>query len=366
VFAFPIEIKPDDAVREMAEINRKITKGLEYLGKLKDEDIKVGTTPKELVYQEDKLRLYRYTPMVDKPHEIPMLIVYALVNRYLVADLQEDRSMIRNFLKEGIDVHLIEWGDPMPADKYLTIDDYINGYLDNCVDFLREKYGVDKINVFGICQGGTIATTYAALHPEKVRTLTLTVTPIDFHAGEAELKPHEGLLFNWGKGIDVDKMVDAYGNIPAEVLNVSFLMVSPFALNFGKYNDVIDIMDSPSKLMNFLRMEKWLFDGPDSAGAAYRQFVKDYLQGNKLVKGELEIGGEKVNLKNVTMPVLNIYAEYDHLVPPPCTTALAKYVGTKDYTEMQITKTGHIGIYVGTKSQTELAPGVAKWIREHN
>ena len=366
MISFPIKIDPDDAVREMTEINKKITKGLEYLGTLTDEDVQVGSTPKETVYTEDKLRMYRYTPVVENPHKVPMLIVYALVNRYLVADLQPDRSMIRNFLDQGIDVHLIEWGDPMPADKYTTIDDYINGYLDNCVDFLREKYGLDKINLFGICQGGTIATTYTALHPEKVETLTLTVTPIDFHAGEGELKPHEGLLFNWGKGMDIDKMVDAYGNVPAEVLNVSFLMVSPFALNFGKYNDVIDILDDPKKMMNFLRMEKWLFDGPDSAGEAYRQFIKDFLQGNKLIKGELEIGGEKVDLKNINMPVLNVYAEYDHLVPPPCTVALGKYVGSKDYTEMEITKTGHIGIYVGGKAQSELAPGVAKWIREHN
>jgi polyhydroxyalkanoate synthase len=362
---FPVQITPKDAIKEITDLNKKVTKGLELLSDLKDEDIKIGTTPKETVYTEDKLRLYHYTPVVDKPHKVPMLISYALINRYLVADLQPDRSMISNFLNEGIDVYLIEWGDPAPQDKYLTVDDYVNGYLNNCVDFVRERHGLDKINLFGICQGGTLATCYSTLYPEKVASLTLTVTPIDFHAGRDELNPEVGLLFHWGRGIDVDLMVKAYGNVPADVLNFSFLMVKPFALNFGKYHDMVDILDDEKAMINFLRMEKWLFDGPDAAGEAYREFVTDFLQGNKLVKNEIEIGGKRVDLGNLKMPILNVYAIHDHLVPPPCSKALGKYVGTKDYTEMEI-PAGHIGIYVGGKAQKMLAPGVAKWIKERN
>lgn len=363
MLSFPVQIKPDDAIKEITEINRKITKGLEFLSDLKEEDIKIGTTPKETVYTEDKLKLYHYLPIVDKPHKVPMLISYALVNRYLVADLQEDRSLIRNLLKEGVDVYLIEWGDPAPQDKYLTVDDYINGYMDNCVDFVRERHGLDKINLFGICQGGTLATCYSALHPDKINTLTLTVTPIDFHAGKDKANPELGLLFEWGQGTNIDLMVDAYGNVPAEVLNFSFMMVKPFALNFGKYADMIDMLDNEKAMMNFLRMEKWLFDGPDCAGEAYREFVREFLQQNNLVKNKIVIGGQKVDLKNLTMPVLNIYASMDHLVPPPCSKELSKYVGTDDYQEMEI-PAGHIGIYVGGKAQRMLAPGVAKWLKE--
>ena len=363
MLSFPIQIRPEDAVKEMTEINRKITKGLEFLSDLKDEDVEIGATPKEVVYEEDNLRLFHYLPTVDKPHKIPLLISYALVNRYLVADLQPDRSLIRNLLNEGMDVYLIEWGDPKPKDKYLTIDDLVNGYLDNCVDFICEQHSLDKINLFGICQGGTLATCYSTLHPEKVNTLTLTVTPIDFHAGKDKQNPELGLLFNWGEGTDVDLLVEAYGNVPAEVLNFSFLMVKPFALNFGKYADMIDILDNEKAMMNFLRMEKWLFDGPDHPGEAYRQFIKDFLQGNKLIKNEVEIGGQRVDLGNLTMPVLNVYAAQDHLVPPPCSIALGKKVGTKDYTEMKI-PAGHIGIYVGGKAQKMLAPGVAAWVKE--
>jgi pimeloyl-ACP methyl ester carboxylesterase len=103
---------------------------------------------------------------------------------------------------------------------------------------------------------------------------------------------------------------------------------------------------------------------PLSAGEAYRQFIKEFLHGNKLVRGELELGGRKVDMKNLTMPILSIYAERDHLVPPACTVAMKKYVDNDDYTELCI-KTGHIGIYTGGASQKILAPGVAKWLKEH-
>jgi polyhydroxyalkanoate synthase len=292
-----------------------------------------------------------------------MLIVPPLVNGYEVADLQPDRSLVRNLLNQGIDVHLIDWGYPRPADMYLTIDDYVNGYIDDCVDFLRDYHNLDQLTVLGICQGGTMSTCYAALHPEKVDHLVLTVTPIDFHVGRDENKPHVGLLFTMGLKSDVDKMVDAFGNVPADLLNVSFLMAAPFALNVGKYRDVIDVLDDRKALLNFLRMEKWLFGGPEAAGEAFREFVKKFLQQNALVEGTLEIGGKKVDLANVTMPVLNVYAERDHLVPPPCTLALGKHVGTKSYSELKI-KTGHIGIYTGGASQKLLAPGVGKWLRE--
>ncbi|MCP4406321.1 MAG: class III poly(R)-hydroxyalkanoic acid synthase subunit PhaC [Gammaproteobacteria bacterium] len=365
MLSYPIQIRPDDTIKEIAEINRKISKGLESLSSFKDEDIKIGTTPKETVYKEDKLRLHHYIPLVDQPHKTPLLISYALVNRYLIADLQEDRSLIRNLLNQGIDVYLIEWGDPAPQDKYLTLDDYVNGYLNNCVDVIRERHGLDKINLFGICQGGTLATCFSALYPEKVQTLTLTVTPIDFHAGRNEQNPELGLLFNWGQAADVDLLVEAYGNVPSEVLNFSFLMAKPFALNFGKYADMIEMLDDETALMNFLRMEKWLFDGPDCAGEAYREFINNFVKDNKLVKNQAEIGGKKINLGKVTMPVYNVYAAYDHLVPPACTVALGKHVGSDDYTELKI-PAGHIGIYVGSKAQKMLAPSVAEWLKERS
>ena len=109
------------------------------MSRLREEDIKIGVTPKEVVYSEDKVTLYRFQPMVEQPLNIPVLIVYALVNRPFMVDLQADRSMVANLLKLGLDIYLIDWGYPTRADRWLTLEDYISGYIDNCVDFIRKK-----------------------------------------------------------------------------------------------------------------------------------------------------------------------------------------------------------------------------------
>lgn len=343
-------------IKEMGEMNAKLLKGA---GTLTDVDqIDVGTAPRELVYEEDKLKLYRYRSEGKTTSKVPVLIVYALVNRPYMLDLQPDRSIIRNLLQHGVDLYIIDWGYPTKEDMYLTLDDYINGYIDNCVDFIKEAAETEKVNLMGICQGGTFSTIYAALHPEKVNNLVTLVTPIDFST-------NDGLLFNWAKNINIDSLVDTYRVIPGDFLNSGFLMLMPFTLNIRKYVDMLDVLEDKEKLMNFLRMEKWIFDSPGQAGECMRQFIKDCYQGNKLVKGELKIGEKTVNLKNVTMPLLNIFATADHLVPPSSTKPLNDLVGSNDKTLYEF-KGGHIGVFVGSKSQKELAPAIAKWLHERD
>jgi len=165
--------------------------------------------------------------------------------------------------------------------------------------------------------------------------------------------------------MNVDALVDNYRVIPGDILNAGFLMLMPFNLNIKKYLDMLDVMEDKDKLLNFLRMEKWIFDSPGQAGECLRQFVKDCYQGNKLIKNELEVGGKRVVLKNITMPLLNIYATADHLVPPAATKPLNDLVGTEDKTLYEF-QGGHIGVFVGGRSQKELAPAIAGWLGERD
>jgi poly(3-hydroxyalkanoate) synthetase len=183
VIPFPLQLSPEDTVRELVELNRKIVRGIESLSRIRDKDIQVGVSAKEEVYREDNVVLYRYTPLVKQPFQVPILIVYALVNRPYMVDLQEDRSLVRNLLKLGMDVYLIDWGYPGRGDRWLTLDDYINGYINNCVDVLRARHGLDRINLLGICQGGTFSLCYSALYPEKVQNLVTMVTITATFAG---------------------------------------------------------------------------------------------------------------------------------------------------------------------------------------
>jgi len=359
---FPLLSNPHETARELIDLNQKVLKGIESLSHIREQDIQVGASAKEEIYREDNLVLYRFTPMVDQPFRIPILIVYALVNRPYMVDLQEDRSLVRNLLQLGMDVYLIDWGYPGRGDRWLTLDDYINGYIDNCVDVVRERHGGGAINLLGICQGGTFSLCYTALHPNKVKNLVTMVTPVDFHVKEG--LPNLWAGCNAGaQGMDIDALVDAFGNIPGEFMNLGFLMMKPFQLGVGKYLEMIDILDNEEKLRNFLRMEEWIFDSPDQAGETFRQFMKDFYQGNKLIKGEVKIGGQPVDLSTIRVPVLNVYAEQDHLVPPPSSVALGQYLGSTDYTVRSF-PVGHIGMYVSGKVQRDLPPLIAQWFKE--
>ena len=351
-----VQITPDQALSEIREFGSRLQRGLKTLSDLGD--LAVGATPKEAIYEEDKLVLYRFRPARKRADAIPVLIVYALVNRPYMVDLQEDRSIVRGLLEGGLDVYLIDWGYPDAGDRYLTLDDYINGYIDRCVDVLRQRHGVDAVNLMGICQGGTFSLCYSALHPEKVRNLVTTVTPVDFHAGN-------NLLSRWARHVDVDLIVDTLGNIPGEVLNWTYLSLKPFRLTGQKYLDLVNILDDPDQARNFIRMEKWVFDSPDQAGEAFRQFTKDFYQRNGLIKGDVRIGSHVVDLARITMPVLNIFATEDHLVPPAASRPLERYVGTDDYTALEFPG-GHIGIYVSGKSQKMIPPAICKWLGKRN
>jgi len=344
-----IGLTSERITEELRSFSAKLAQGGQTLRDLGE--IETGVSPREAVYQEDKLTLYRYQPRVAQPHPVPLLIVYALVNRPYMMDLQEDRSMIRGLLDAGLDVYLIDWGYPDAADRELSLADYIHRYIDHCVDTLRERCGQDAINLLGVCQGGTLSLCFSSLYPEKIRNLVTMVTPVDFHTPD-------NLLTHLIRHVNVDLLVDTLGNLPGQLLNFTFLSLSPFRLAGQKYVDLTDILDDAQALRNFLRMEKWIFDSPDQAGAAFRQFAKDFFQQNKLIKGEVNIGDRRVNLGNIVMPVLNVYAAQDHLVPPAASKALAECCGSRDYTEFSF-QGGHIGIYVSGRAQREVPPSVA-------
>ena len=345
--------------REMQEFSQRVARGLSALADVGN--VTLGSAPKDAVYAQDKLVVYRYRPTEAKPQtrvRVPMLICYALVNRPYMMDLQPDRSLIRRLLDQGVDVYLIDWGYPDGADRYLEISDYVSRYLPRCVQAVTEASGFDQINVLGVCQGGTLSLCYAALYPERVRNLITMVTPVDF-------RTPENLLTKWTEHVDLDQLAAATGNVPGEMLNALFLGLMPFRLTSQKYVDLMDHIDDPRALENFLRMEKWIFDSPDQPGEMFRQFMQWFVKENRLVKGTLELGGKRVDLKRVAMPVLNIFASQDHLVPPSASKPLQKLVGTRDFTTHEF-RGGHIGIYVSGSAQREIPERIATWLRERD
>ena len=349
----PLQFNPLDLAQEAWKFQQHLAEGMRTLGQLPP-DVHYGATEREEVWRDGKTVLYRFVG--DKPATGPaLLIVYALVNRPYMVDLQQDRSLVRGLLALGMDVYVIDWGYPDRSDRYLTLDDYINRYIDGAVDHLAQASG-GPVNLLGVCQGGAFSLCYAALHPEKVRNLLTMVTPVDFQT-------EDNMLSSWVRDLDVDLFVDALGNVPADLMNASYLMLKPFRLNLQKYVGLVDTLDNPKAVEDFLRMEKWIFDSPDQAGEAFRDFIKQFYQQNRLVTGGAVVGDREVHLGLVEMPILNIYAEQDHLVPPDASRALRDLAGTRDYTELSF-KGGHIGIYVSSRAQREVPAAIHRWLLE--
>ena len=323
-------------------------------------DVRVATTPHDVVYEEDSLKLLRYRNEHSIDFAEPVLVCFALVNRPYILDLQPDRSVVRQLLKRGFDVYLIDWGIPTAADRTLRLHDYVCGFMKNVADFVCNHSNSPKLNLLGYCMGGTMSAMYTALRPEQVKNLILMAAPIDF-SGE------ECLLNVWTREeyFDVDGLIDAFGNCPGSFLQSSFQMMKPVQNYFEKYVGFVEKMDSDDFLENYFAMERWANDNIPVAGETFREFVKHLYQENQLVKGEFRLHDKPVKLENITCPLLTLVAEHDHLVPPSSTLAIKDHVSSKFVHHMSI-NAGHIGLAVSSKAHGQLWPDAAMWIADHS
>ncbi len=319
--------------------------------------VAVGETPGEVVHTDNKVRLIRYAPLTKTQAATPVLIVYALVNRPTILDLQPDRSVVRALLNAGLDVYLVDWGTPSELDQAITLDDHVNRFIHNCARKAMDLSDAKGVTLLGYCMGGTMGAAFAALHPKLVKNLVLMAAPLDFSDTDG------GLLWSWSRPehFDVDQLVDGLGNVPPEFLNVGYQYLKPVQNTVGKWLSFWRMAGDTPAVENFLRMEKWVNDGIPIPGETYRQFIQDIYQHDRLARGEMMIDGARVDIANLTMPVLGVVGHYDHLVPMGATIRFLDKIPAKDQTVFD-EKTGHIGLSVSSKSHRALWPRVAEWI----
>jgi polyhydroxyalkanoate synthase len=247
--------------------------------------------------------------------------------------------VVRHFLRQGFDTYLIDWGAPTHAHRHLGFDDYVNGYLSNVVDYVRERAGVPHVNVLGYCMGGTMSAMFTG----------------------------DGLLNLWTRPeyFDVDKFIDTLGNCPAEFLQSTFLLLKPVQNLVEKQINFFENADNEKFLDDFLTMETWLNDNIPVAGEIFRQFVKYLYQANLLVQNKLPVGKHLVNLRQITCPILNLMARSDDLVPCAQSAPFNDLVGSADRKSI-VVEAGHVGLAVGSKAQKEAWPTAAQWLAERS
>ncbi len=345
----PLEL----AMQEAKENIRKVEKARSILHDASS--IQVGQTPHEVIEDTRTYRLLHYQPMVANTAKTPILTVYALINKAYVLDLQPDKSWIRNLLSQGLDVYMIYWKDPTNVDKYVTFDDYVNVYIDDCVDIVRSKNKVDQVTLHGYCMGATMSAMYTSFHQEKVRNLAVLAPVIDTSKDTT-------VIANMARHMDVNKMLDSIGNFPPEQLYALYSALKPFKQGMAKYFNLVQNIDNDSFVGNFLRIEKWLYDTPAICGGVFKQWIDDVYKNNLLIKNEMMIGNKRVDLSKITVPLLNLVADEDHLVSPECSSPLNDAVSSTDKRLMHF-HTGHVGLIASSYSQNNVLPKVGQWLK---
>lgn len=322
----------------------------------------VGQTPSEPIYTENKLELRRYEPIagVEQTVDVPVVIVYAIINRPYILDLQPDRSVVRRFLERGFDVYLIDWGEPSRLDAPLGFGDYADRYLGNCVEAVCDRTGSDAVNLLGYCTGGTFAAIFAALYPERVNALGLLAPVLDFDA-------EEGIFRIWGRddSFDPQQVIDTFGSAPGDLLEVEFSLLDPGEYYLARYLRLLEHLDDETFVKRFARRLRWGADTVDVTGEIYRQFLMDLYRKNKLMTGELTLDGKLVDRSNVTMPVLDVLGTDDRFIPASASRPFMDAIPSDDTTVIEF-PTGHVGLSIADAAHEELWSQVCNWFAQRS
>ena len=320
----------------------------------------IAQTPKELVWTLNKAKLYRYTPVVtaEKRHPIPLLLIFAIMNRPSILDLRPGHSFVEFMVGRGYDLYLLDWGVPGWEDRHLKLDDYALEYLPRAIRRVKTIAGVEEFSMLGWCIGALLTTIYAAMRPEEgLRNLLLLTAPLDF-------SNRNGLTFaRWTdeKYFNVDKVVDTFGNMPGEMIDYGAKALKPVENYIGNYCRLWDKLDDPQAVESWQAMNTWVTDNIPMAGAAYRQLIVELYRGNRLMKGELTVRGERVDLGKIQANLLTVIAEGDHITPPCQSEAILAKTGSRDK-ELYRIPGGHIGIMAGSGAPRTTWPHIDAWL----
>jgi polyhydroxyalkanoate synthase len=339
---------------------QKIATNVREFNRLLTTEARIAQTPKEVIWTLNKARLYRYIPQVpkEKCHRIPLLLVFAIMNRPHVLDLRPGHSFIEYMLKHGYDIFLLDWGAPGPEDSKLKFDDYALEYLPRAVRKVKAVTGSEQFSMLGWCLGALISTLYSALRPDDgLKNLILLTAPLDFSDKTA------GGFIRWTseESFNAVSLVDAFGNVPGEMIDYGAKALKPVENFIGTYLNLWDNIDNPRVVESWHAMNTWVRDIIPMPGGAYRQLIDEFYKQNRLMEGTLVLRGERVELSRLKASVLNVIAEADHITPPCQSLGVMNRIGSQDKEVFRV-HGGHIGIMAGSGAEKTTWPHIERWL----
>lgn len=316
-----------------------------------------GVTPKELVWSKNKTKLYRYTSGKKPVHRVPVLCLYALINKAYILDLTPGMSIVERLVKDGFDVYLLDWGEFEWEDRQLTLTDLVYKYIARAVQKVCKYSSTQELTILGYCMGGTIASMYASLFPQpRIRNMIMLASPLDFEQASLTTK-----WLNTPFGNDVDKIVDTFQLVPKEFVDVGVKMLRPVNNFIGTYSRLWKMVEEGTPVHSWKVLNKWVDDNVNFPGGAYRQWIKNLYLENQLIKGEFKMLGNLIDLKRIDASLLALAGEKDHIVMPgQVKVALEAFSSTdKEYHEFPI---GHGGLVFGKLAQKQVYPLISEWL----
>lgn len=349
---------------QMEEELLKISESYQTLQRIISRPYPVAQTPREVIWTLNKARLYRYVPVVppEQRHPVPLLLVFALMNRPTILDLRPKSSFVEHMVNQGYDVYLLDWGAPGPEDRNLKFDDYVLDYMPRAIRKMKSVSGSESFSLLGWCIGAILTTLYAAVFPrDGVKNLILLTAPLDFS------NPDCSTFARWisERNFDVDRLIDTLGNMPGEMLDYGAKALKPVENYVGSYLRLWDNLDNPKVVESWHAMNTWVTDLIPMSGAAYRQFVVEFYRENRLMNGTLVIRGHKVDLNRLRASVLNVVATEDHIVPPCQTEGIMPRFGSDDKQLLKIPG-GHIGMMAGSQAVKRTWPRITEWLDQRS
>jgi polyhydroxyalkanoate synthase len=326
-------------------------------------DAPVGVTPREQIWRKNKAHLYRYSRQTPATHGTPIFLILPLINRAYILDLRPGSSFVEHLLGQGFDVFLLDWGIPGDEDGRLDITTLLTRYLPRALRKASEAAGSVPMTVLGYCIGGTLAACYAALFPDepvRVRNLVLFTTPIDFSdAGKFGVLTAKGVF-------PVEMLTSVLPLVPGQMPDLGSKLLNPLPTTIGTYVRLWDRLgDASFDVAAWQAMFRWVNEGVPFPSAAYRQWITEFYQDNKLARGSLVIDGRPVRLERIHCPLLNVAAAGDEIAPRSTTRAVTNLVSSVDAEEI-VLQGGHVGIVVGRTARSGLWPRVTDWLARHD
>ena len=330
---------------------------------LTTDDAQVGASPREVVWTHRDTTLYRYRSS-ERRHPVPLLLVFALINRPEIFDLRPGSSLVEFLLGEGFDVFLVDWGYPDEEDADMGLAEYVCDELDWAVRETLRAAGADELTLMGWCIGATLCAMYCGLDREAgqrapVRNLVELTMPID---------GRDSTYARWvaDEDFDVERVAQLYGSLPGGAIDFANKMLKPVTNFWTTYRRLWDgVQEGTARREAYQTMAKWVADNPPFPGRAWAEWIQLMYRDASLLRGRVRLRDRRVDLGRIDQNVLVITAGADHIAPRPGTMPFFDLISSHDVEHLALPG-GHIGLVAGSAARKELWPNIAEWLAERS